>query len=606
MLILEIAAQGVRGVSPSGGSARLRPGYNVLSVDGAALFRLLDALFHPARDAQAYRAGTAPPGTVRAGVTLVGNDGLTYRLLRDFGAGSQLHQFDPRKRAFALAAQEPAAIAELLEGAVGVPTTERLALLNVSAADLPSRSAAPAGNGPLSAPPRPALTGGQLQKRRAELADELERSRKAEKLQYRLDGVQSRLFKLEEVLKEGARLREAAAAAELALAALGPAAAVAEQLGDLEEQLTAHGKAVARRDEALAKVASEREALEADAAPPLAFWKDVRFWLGCVGGSAAAIAAVAGSGAVQGLRYVALLDIPAFGWAAWIALGWVGAVEAHGRAGRRTRLSEEYERKVTGAFERETQPLRDAAKALCVAGVAEVEEALGKLAAARAAVAEVREHLRAFEARPETRSAEAGKARIEAELHEVEAELAAQAGGFVRDPRTVEAEMRRLEEEAHAEAGAAPALSAPVSPAEPLQDLLERAARELGGTAVDVARSTQTKASQLLQAFSGDRFSGLGVDGRGDLVVAAAGRSTPAAGLAPTDRDVVFLALKFAVMERALAEWKLVALADDAFAGLAEAARRRAARMLKQVARPGQLVHATTDVAFRESADHLA
>jgi hypothetical protein len=55
-----------------------------------------------------------------------------------------------------------------------------------------------------------------------------------------------------------------------------------------------------------------------------------------------------------------------------------------------------------------------------------------------------------------------------------------------------------------------------------------------------------------------------------------------------------------------LSEWKVVAFADDAFAGLAEVARRRAGRMLKQVARPGQLVHATADVAFRESADHVA
>jgi hypothetical protein len=49
-----------------------------------------------------------------------------------------------------------------------------------------------------------------------------------------------------------------------------------------------------------------------------------------------------------------------------------------------------------------------------------------------------------------------------------------------------------------------------------------------------------------------------------------------------------------------------VALADDAFAGLPEAARRIAARLLKQAARPGQLVHATRDPIFREAADHAS
>ena len=58
-------------------------------------------------------------------------------------------------------------------------------------------------------------------------------------------------------------------------------------------------------------------------------------------------------------------------------------------------------------------------------------------------------------------------------------------------------------------------------------------------------------------------------------------------------------------MERALAAGQLLALADDAFAGLPEGVRRLTGRLLKQLARPGQLLHATSDVAFRESADHV-
>ena len=119
-------------------------------------------------------------------------------------------------------------------------------------------------------------------------------------------------------------------------------------------------------------------------------------------------------------------------------------------------------------------------------------------------------------------------------------------------------------------------------------------------------RSLQARASQLLQAFSGDRLTGLAADDRGNLAVQAAGRSSFVGALSPADRDLVFLAVKLSLVERGLTEWKLVALADDAFAGLPESARRRAARMLKQVARPGQLVHATADVAFRECADHVA
>jgi len=318
--------------------------------------------------------------------------------------------------------------------------------------------------------------------------------------------------------------------------------------------------------------------------------------------------AVALSGAGQGLRYVALLDIPAFGWAAWVALGWVAEFEDHGRLGRRRRLVEEHERKVLGTFDRDVAEVRKATEALGVAGIPELREAVNKLSDARAAAAAARERLRAFEATPDTQSAQEEKVRVEAELREVEPELAAQAGGFVRDPRSVTAEIQRLEAEAAAEPEVAPESIPAISlaPADPIRELMDRAAKELGGSPAATVRTVQTKASQLLQALSGDRFTGLGVDDRGNLLAQAGGRSVPAAGLPPADRDLAFLALKLAFIERALSAEKLVALADDAFAGLPEGARRRAGRILKQLAASGQLLHATTDIAFRESADHLA
>jgi len=59
---LEFAAQGVRGVAPTGGRATLRPGYNVLAADGAVLRRLVEALLYPdAKDGDTLpRAGGGP------------------------------------------------------------------------------------------------------------------------------------------------------------------------------------------------------------------------------------------------------------------------------------------------------------------------------------------------------------------------------------------------------------------------------------------------------------------------------------------------------------------------------------------------------------------
>ncbi|HVI76515.1 MAG TPA: hypothetical protein VM683_16135 [Anaeromyxobacteraceae bacterium] len=617
MLLLEIAAQGVKGVSPSGGSARLRPGYNLVPFDGASLRRLLDALFWPsAGDAEALLVGGPGRGAQRAGVTLLGDDGATWRLVRDFAAGWQLQRLDPQRRAFTSAAREPAAVAEALAERVGVPGPAQAALLTLSAADLPSRRgvlpAVSAVSG-VSGARRP-LAPGEAGKRLVELRAELARAQRAEKLQGRLDVLQSRLFKLEEALREGTRLREEAASAEIALAGSAAAASVEAKLGDVEAKLAAHARAVARRDDALAKVATDRAALDEAAArgAPPAPWTDLRFWAGA-GVGILALASGLALGPGHGLRYLALLDIPAFGWAAWVSLGWVQALEGRSRLGRRRQLLDDHEQKLLQAFDRESADVRAALGALGVATVAELKDALQRLADARASAEAARARVCEFEASDEARSAQEERTRVEAELREAEHALAAEAGGYVRDPRSVEMEIARVEVAATAPRGPEPAAAVAPTPAtaasparDPLEELLERAAAALGGSPTAAARAAQPRAVQIVGALSAARISGLSVEDRGNLVATVSGRATAAHALTPGDRDLVFLAVKIAFMDRALAAGKRVAVAEDAFAQLPEAARRIAGRLFKQVARPGQLLHATSDAAYREWADHVA
>jgi hypothetical protein len=616
VLLLEIAAQGVKGVAPAGGRITLRPGYNVVDADGAVLRRLVESLLYPGpRDGDAIpRAAPGPAGPggapMRAGATLVGNDQVTYRVVREFGASCQLHRFDPQKRAFALVSQDPAEIGLFLASTAGIPARQKLgALLSLAAADLPSKVGGTGlAAGAAAAAPRRHATPEQVQKRLAELQVELERADKAEKLQYRLDGLQSRLFKLEEALREGARIQEGMESAGAAIAELARVEEVATRLGDADARIAAFGKAAGRRDEALARVAEERaaiEALEAGGGPSL--WSHPAF-LGAAG-AGVVLFGLGVVGAVQGsgLRYAALLDIPAFGAAGWAAWRRIDVLEARSRVTRRRKLVEERERKALEQFERDTGEVRQALQALGAQGVPELQEQLGKLSAARSARAEWQERLAAWEAQPETRDAREEKARTEEEMREVEAGLSAEAGGYVRDPRSIESEMARLEQEAAAPPPEEPAGPPPAAPAvEPLRGLLERAAGELSLTSSALARGLQARASQALAALSGQRLSGLAVDDRGNLMALVSGRPQPSLGLPPADRDLCFLSLRLALLEQGLAGARAVALADDAFAGLPEAARRIAARLLKQAARPGQLVHATRDPIFREAADHAS
>jgi energy-coupling factor transporter ATP-binding protein EcfA2 len=78
----------------------------------------------------------------------------------------------------------------------------------------------------------------------------------------------------------------------------------------------------------------------------------------------------------------------------------------------------------------------------------------------------------------------------------------------------------------------------------------------------------------------------------------------PAATLGAAERDLCFAVLKIAFVEQGLAAGKSIAILDDALALLPEGSRRALARVLKQLARGRQIVHGSTDVAFREAADH--
>lgn len=611
MILLEFAAQGVRGVAPAGGRATLRPGYNVVSADGGALRRLLEALLHPGpRDAEALpRAPGGPAGAgVRAGLTLVGDDRVTYRLVRDFSAGAQLHRFDAERRSFALVSQDLAEIAAALRAPIGVPPRARqAALLTLSAAELPSRG--PGLAGAVAPAPRPARSPEQARRRLAQLEGELARARVTDRLQQELDGLQVRAGELETALREGGRLRDALADAERARAELEPVAGARAAMGDADAALAAFERASAKRADAVARMDAERETLAgAEAAgAPQPFWQAPPFWAGAGAGAALALAGVAGAAAAPGMRYLALLDIPAFGWSAWLALRWVAALEAWERVARRRRVVDDWQAKVEGQFERDGAAVRAALAALGLSRPSELREVFGRLAEADAAVVGARARLEAWAATPAARGAAEEKARVDAQVAAAEARLASEAGGFVRDARSVEAEIQRLEAEAAAgppDPAPAPAVAAPS--ADPLRDLLQRAGAELGASPAAAGRGVAEKAGQALGGLTSQRLGGIQVDDRGGVHVLVAGRATAAAALSPADRDLAFLALKLALLEQGLAGGRRVALVDDAFHGLSDGARRFAARLLKQLARAGQVVHATADPAFREAADHGA
>jgi hypothetical protein len=607
VLLLEIAAQGVRGFAPQSGRLVLRPGYNVVAGDGAVLRRLVAALFHPDLPADpSFRSNTAAGGSpTRAGLTLAGDDGVTWRVVRDLAGPCQLQRFDPERRAFQSVLQDPARIAETLRAA-GVPGPERFAaVLSLAAADFPSRQA-PGGLAAISQPvPRRPLGREEGRKKLDELRGEMERARAAEHVQMEMDTLQSRLFKLEEMLKSSDQVRDRLNVAEAAVAGLAAAEAAFSTLRDPALRLTACRKATARRDDALQKVAQEREARGETGSSVLApLWRHPGFLSGVGVGAASMIVAL-----ITDVRTLALLAIPATGWAAFEGLRWVGHAEGSETAGRRTRWLEERERKAKDAWERETTDVRAAMGAAGVASVAELGDLLARVQEARAALADAEAGLATWQARAETKDAVAERIQVEQEIGELEHKLTVETGGFVRDTHSLEVEITRLERELESPAADVPPVEAratPVPTGDPLRTLFERASADLALSPGAALRALQPRIAQVLPALTAQRMANFFVDDRGNLQVQAGGKLVPAATLTPGDRDLCFAVLKLGFAEQGLAAGKSVAVLEDAFAVLPEGSRRVVARLLKQMAKGRQVLHATVDPIFREAADHAA
>ena len=116
-------------------------------------------------------------------------------------------------------------------------------------------------------------------------------------------------------------------------------------------------------DETLARLEAERQVDVVTAPTPNPLQRDGRFWAGMALGAAALFTGATVTGP---LKYLALLDIPAFGLAALVALKRVEDLQWAELAVRRDDRLGDRERLMREQFETDAQPVRNAMKILGV------------------------------------------------------------------------------------------------------------------------------------------------------------------------------------------------------------------------------------------------
>jgi len=442
----------------------------------------------------------------------------------------------------------------------------------------------------------------QARARLAELERELALSNEVERLQFRADGVSAQIFQLETRVKSVQGLEQELAEARRAL----QQAPTVEGLGlipDIVDRARVFPALVTKVDETLAKLEAERQVdvVTAPSATPLS--RDGRFWAGMAVGAAALLAGATLTGP---LKYIALLDIPAFGLAALVALKRVEDFQWSELAVRKGDRLGERERQVREQFETDAQPVRNAMKILGVEQPHEIVAVLEDHGEWNARVADVEARLTAAKQNPEYVAAAIQLAELRAEQESLNAKLA-EKGSYVRDGHEVEREMERLKESLsptsrRASAGAPP----PAVGADGLEDFtpaLVGAAAEL--LALDVATlgtRLADRTAQYTAALTERRVEGLEISHDGQGMVRVAGRRVPVGQVESRDLDWVWLALRLSLLERLVAQESMPILLEDMATGMDEARLPMLGRMLKALGTATQILHVTAHPVFASAS----
>lgn len=597
LTLLELAVQGVDGL-PSAGRFALRPGFNAVlgGPEAASAFtRTLWALL--------FSEGTFPgsPST-RAALSLLASDGLTYRFLGAGGSPVTLSRLDPQAGRFEVVTPT-GGLSNVLR-AWGVPERrlfDALFLLSKYPTPKPAASSL-SGPGP--------ATGPKIESKFAELADQMtaavptspeeiharlrdiekedQEAEQIEQLQFQIDGLQQQLFQAEDALKIFDQVAADVTRIDKELSGMP---SISE---DLVAQVKRLPQLTLKRDDALKRVVDERLELEANSGEEtFASLANDRLFLGSiVAGAAFIVIAILASQGSPGARWLALVDIPAFGIAAVMAVQRLSEMRRSQGVGRKLAALQEREVRVQKAFETESREVLALMKNLGVEGVGELEERLAARNAMLERRSEAEEKLKRAEAEDAAEGRRVQRDRLRVQVGEIEAQLTG-FGGYRRDRGELKKEQEELKTALANFGRSSGSYEGALDDGPPKDEaagLLRLAGEVFAMSPAMVLQTVRERLAQYMGAFSNRQFTGanFGPDG-GLLLLSTAGASVAFAGLPPAEQHATLTALRLCLAERHLTGHRLFLLSDERADGLDDARRDLCAKLMKGLTRYGQV-----------------
>jgi hypothetical protein len=564
---------------PGQGQLALKPGYVAIVSKAASVRVALTATICPAPDDQnRLMDGTGP---TRVGVGLTGGDGSAYRLLRELGGNRQLLKMDAASKKYAPVTEDQLEIDSFLRVECGMPPSDAYTgFFVVEINELPSlrgKAAAAASEAYVDQP------------RVKALKEELEATKKFE-------GMQDRLFKVAQRLHDLSILSEKLKDAEAGVAAVETDLArspwTTDQIKTLSVKATRMKEDLKKRDDALNEIAKKRQRASQNIPPPAdPFLTDPWFYGGLLGG-----ALLDGLAFLLKRPFIAIFGLLPFLAALIAVLRWIEADEADKQAASLNKELKEREVAVKKAYEEEQAPLKAALKAAGTDSAGDLltvfrerELVSQRREAARAKLDEVKKDPDVSRLAVEVPLLESEKAKLEESVQQM---------GFSRPVGEIEGDLK------HAMGISASLKSAAVPEAEVPKHLIDRAAELLNLSSDELWAQLQPRFVSYLGALTDKRVATATRESNGLLVLAAPdGRSGPYTGLPPPLRDLVYAALRLALLERVGGYKRLPVVIDDAFGTLDPAKRALIGKMLKGISTQTQVIHRVAEAPPAGTAD---
>ncbi len=416
-------------------------------------------------------------------------------------------------------------------------------------------------------------------------------------LQYRLDGLQGELFGVEQKLKayDDAKASLARAGKQVEESPTLLKLGLPPETFDRVKRFPAERQ---RREDQLARIATERAQAEerAPQGPAEPIWRDQRF----LAALAAGVACLVGATFLDSYaRYVALLAIPAFGFAALLALRHIEDLQAAARSSGRVDLFAAREKKVEDDFAAASAVVKSA---FAKVGVDSAEDFLAlfeRKASAEEQLAQAQVALAEMESDPDTSSALQKGQKLKAEQEQINQKLLSMSGGYVRDQRDVERDIEKLEEALAPKAEPVeefkPVETGPTELIEdPVPALLKAASDLFHKDVPTLWAMLKDRCGQYIAALTDRRYHALEVDAQGRAQVAAPGRTVPLGEVPAKDVDLIWISLRLTLVEKHATIAKVPLVVEDTFTGAVDEAKAPLlVRMLKHLGTQTQVLHVT-------------